>query len=442
MAGFGLHRFFDGHPGLGAPLGGASGPPPSFSGAPIGTGYLTAQPGSFAPGNFDSAPPVSGIGAPPPAPPPAPGTLGGSARGGGNLFDGVGRALGGMFSGGGTGGQGDFGDRLMDAAPWAMMTLAPTRDAQMEAFGNAIEYTGARRKERREDAEKKDALSLTEGWLVDKMGLSREEARTAARDKEVLGYYMKHAAGPDRPASYDEFTLAQSDPAYASHLAKTKGGATINNMPGASESAFAKTAGQKQAERFVEMADQGVAAQSTIGQVRELRQLGSMIQTGKGAQARAYLGPYAQALGIDVESLGEMQAYQAIVSRIAPTLRVPGSGATSDFEMQRFMESLPSIGNTPEGNELIENTLQALAEHKAQAGDIASRALAGDLLPAQAERAINELGDPLATWRRQFGGQSPGQGSYGMGASDPGGGRGSKPAMSGRSSTGVPWTVR
>jgi hypothetical protein len=172
--------------------------------------------------------------------------------------------------------------------------------------------------------------------------------------------------------------------------------------------------GEPRAERFNEYADQGYAASQTIGQIDELRRLGTLIETGKGTEAKARIGPYAEMLGVDIEGLGEAQAYEAIVARIAPTLRVPGSGATSDFEMQMFLRSLPAIGNTPEGNALIQDTLQALAEHKQMAGDIASQALAGELDPRQAERMIQQLPDPMKAWRDKYGGDNLG-GTGGVG---------------------------
>lgn len=54
-------------------------------------------------------------------------------------------------------------------------------------------------------------------------------------------------------------------------------------------------------------------------------------------------------------------AFQSVVSRIAPTLRAPGSGATSDIEYQGFLNALPSLTNKPEANALIAEVMQSKA---------------------------------------------------------------------------------
>ncbi len=140
-----------------------------------------------------------------------------------------------------------------------------------------------------------------------------------------------------------------------------------------------------------------------MADIGNIRDLGSRITTGKTAEIQAALGPYAEALGVKIEGLGDLQAYEAITAKLAPRMRVAGSGATSDFEMKNFLKSLPGIGKTPQGNEIIANTLQAIQEHKIAAGEIANRALAGDISRTEAEKQIKGLGDPLALWKKNKG---------------------------------------
>jgi len=171
---------------------------------------------------------------------------------------------------------------------------------------------------------------------------------------------------------------------------------TVNN---AGENEFQKVFGRGQAERYNTMISTGDQANGLLGDVQALRELGTQIETGKGAQAIASLGPYAEALGIKIDGLPAAQAYEAVVARMAPRLRVPGSGAQSDFELQQFMKSLPSLGNTPEGNAVIANTMEGIAKNQRQAADIARRAGTNEMTRQQADKALQALPDPFTAWR-------------------------------------------
>lgn len=179
------------------------------------------------------------------------------------------------------------------------------------------------------------------------------------------------------------------------------------------EGAFSTNAAKLNAERYNKIVEGGFEAQTMVADLNALRDIGSRITTGKTAQVTQALGPYAEALGVKIDKLDDLQAYQAIVSRMAPRMRVAGSGATSDFEMRQFLAALPQLGTTPQGNEMITNTLQALQEHKMAAADIGSRALAGEITPREAEKLIRELPNPLELWKKSRGqapSASPGQG--------------------------------
>lgn len=176
------------------------------------------------------------------------------------------------------------------------------------------------------------------------------------------------------------------------------------NVSQQNESEFNKKAGSLRAERFNEYVKGGDDAKPLIADLNALRDIGSRITTGKTAEITAALGPYAQMLGIPgFEKLSDLEAYNAIVAKLQPRMRVPGSGATSDYEMQQFLKALPSIGKTPDGNAIIANTFDALQQHKIQAAEIASRAMSGELSPAEAEKQIRALPDPMELWRKQKG---------------------------------------
>jgi hypothetical protein len=67
------------------------------------------------------------------------------------------------------------------------------------------------------------------------------------------------------------------------------------------------------------------------------------------------------------------QVAEAIRAKLAPTLRVEGSGSTSDKDMNIFMSAIPSLFNTDNGRELIATYADKLAARSVAAADIRSQ---------------------------------------------------------------------
>jgi len=172
---------------------------------------------------------------------------------------------------------------------------------------------------------------------------------------------------------------------------------------GENSSAFNKKTDEAAATRFDQYIQGGADATRMMGDIQTLTTLGTQIETGATAEAMAAIGPYAEALGIDVAGLDAAQAYKAIVDRMAPAMRPPGSGASSDFDARQFLSSLPALGRTPEGNQIILDTLTSIQRHKMAAAEIAARALLppGDpnrMTWQEAEAEIRKLGNPYETF--------------------------------------------
>jgi hypothetical protein len=179
-----------------------------------------------------------------------------------------------------------------------------------------------------------------------------------------------------------------------------KAGSTQVNIDQRGEVAFDQAAGKHQAERFDKLVTGGMEAKAMTADLNALKDIGSRISTGKTAELTAALGPYAEALGVKIDGLDDLQAYKSIVAKLAPRMRAVGSGATSDYEMRQFLEALPGLGKTPGGNEMISTTLQALQDHKEQAAEIASRALNKEITPREADKLLRALPDPLTAWKK------------------------------------------
>ncbi len=174
---------------------------------------------------------------------------------------------------------------------------------------------------------------------------------------------------------------------------------TLVNIDQKGESALTVKSAELDAKRYGEIIDDVPASRQMLNDLDTLRDLGTRFQTGKVAEIKSALGPYAEALGVKIDNLGDIQAYEAIVNRVAPNLRVKGSGAQSDMELRNFLKSLPSIGNTPEGNAMIQRTMEGLYQNKIAAAELADRAANKEITRGEFIKAIRDLPDPLKEWR-------------------------------------------
>lgn len=84
-------------------------------------------------------------------------------------------------------------------------------------------------------------------------------------------------------------------------------------------------------------------------------------------------------------------AANSIIKRIAPTLRAPGSGATSDIEYNGMLQSLPSLAQSPEANAMVLAIMQAKAQINMERGRIVTAYQNEDMTIAEARAAMDEL---------------------------------------------------
>jgi hypothetical protein len=71
---------------------------------------------------------------------------------------------------------------------------------------------------------------------------------------------------------------------------------------------------------------------------------------GQGAQLVPVFGQLARTFGIDVPGTTEAEVLQSITARLAPAQRIAGSGATSDRDINLFLQAVPRLGRTRDGN--------------------------------------------------------------------------------------------
>jgi len=133
-----------------------------------------------------------------------------------------------------------------------------------------------------------------------------------------------------------------------------------------------KTVAIERAKAQVASETAAEGALAVAGDVRAIVDVLKPYQGGKLDQLKAELGPYFPGTNFAKISTAAGIA-EALRAKIAPTLRVQGSGATSDFEIKQFMSAIPSLAQYPEGRELLATYTQRFADRAAAAADIKAK---------------------------------------------------------------------
>lgn len=216
------------------------------------------------------------------------------------------------------------------------------------------------------------------------------DAQKPTSDLQEYEYYRRQAR--EQGQKPDDFTTwARGNKAA---------GATQVTVGDKGDAEFAKKTGGALAERFDKISQEGDAGRTDLALIGQLRALGQeMGGTGAAAAAKAWLAERGVKLG---ENVGEIEAYGALVDKLTPQQRVPGSGATSDFDAKMFKASLPRLINTPGGNALVMDTLETLAKDKIARAEIAEKGLTGELKPGEVVKQLRALPSPNTMFRERL----------------------------------------
>lgn len=220
------------------------------------------------------------------------------------------------------------------------------------------------------------------------------------------GYVDPSAAGPDMyvQVTGDEAEARNLDPNKVWQISPDNkvsevggSGQTINVSTGGG-SDFYEALDKAQGDMFATLIDQGTTVPQKLAQIDDLDRILSNQSTPEGFEAafKNFAGNY----GIDSEGLSSLQAANAIISRLVPEQRPPGSGEMSDADLALFKQSLPRLINTREGNQIIMDSLRGIAMYERQQAEIAAQVANRELTPAEGREALSALENPLQRFRR------------------------------------------
>ena len=223
-----------------------------------------------------------------------------------------------------------------------------------------------------------------------------EAIKTAKQAAELQGFksgtpeYARFISNylSKNPTSYQEYQLAKSsNPNIAPYdkwlEQQSAAKATKITLPGEKgDIAWEQGAAGVIAKRFEKLSNQGDVASSLRPELQTLKQLSSIAPNGP------LVGRLAEALP-GFSSVGD--AFNSVISRVAPQMRVAGSGSQSDKDIDGLRASLGSLKNAPGANALIYQAFEDKVSIDQQRAEIANQALMGEITRSEASKQLSEL---------------------------------------------------
>ena len=222
-----------------------------------------------------------------------------------------------------------------------------------------------------------------------------------ARDAELLGYgrgtpewnqYVVTGDVPKGPTPTDdmrEYEMARSQ-GYTGTFQQyqvdlKKAGATTNTVTvggGPSDDKLRGKLMEKEGELWSTYLQTGATSAGTVQDMAALDELIKVAPQGPVTGRLAEIFPGFSSAG---------DAFQSIVKRVAPTLRAPGSGATSDIEYDGMLRSLPALRNSPEANVAIAAMMKAKASLNVERARVIEEYQNGAIEAPEARKRMAEL---------------------------------------------------
>lgn len=147
-------------------------------------------------------------------------------------------------------------------------------------------------------------------------------------------------------------------------LKKAEKGATVIGVQ-----AYEKELNKQDAQAVSKARDAAEVADRNASEVRTIVDVLRGYKGGQWSVIGAKIGEFLP--GTDFAKASNVyQVAESIRNRLAPSMRVAGTGAQSDLETRALMSSIPSLLNYEEGRELLARVFERAADRQAIAADI------------------------------------------------------------------------
>jgi flagellar protein FlgJ len=294
-----------------------------------------------------------------------------------------------------------FGQILAQAGPQALQSYQGSFERTLRDIMLTQQVQDAQRRRQQEAAQQASIESYISGLPEDQQARFRAFPTQAS---EAMFRESKPA-----PGVVGEFQAAQAagligpDVTLEQFVALKKPPGTTVNV-GGDKDPFTIESAKKQADVFSGISAAGSTASKNLQNVKRLENTLSRVETGGAAAFKQFAGNF----GIKTEGLDDIQAATAIINRLVPEQRAPGSGPMSDADLELFKQSLPRIINTPGGNKKIVEGLKEINNYIVKEAKIANDVLSKKITPEEGRNKLLELGDPVQDFFERNQTASPG----------------------------------
>jgi hypothetical protein len=230
--------------------------------------------------------------------------------------------------------------------------------------------------------------------------LTREQALRLAMnpdlpspDREALFKYAEALKPTEAklPTSAQEYQLAQSDPRFAEFLRQRQppGPTNVFNLATAQQQMFK--------EVDIPIVQSYTSAATSSGEFARTSETINRLLKGKGGGEIVKVGTdLAKTLGLESNQVAAQDLANSLVVQLAPKMRAPGSGSTSDIEFKSYLSATPSLSNSEKGRDIMSKYANAFAERNAKLADYARKLASENKLTFEAMREYdNKLGPVL-----------------------------------------------
>jgi hypothetical protein len=277
------------------------------------------------------------------------------------------------------------GDRL---AQLATIAANPSISPQIRTVAATMWQKESERMNRDpRDSELKDIqIAEARAKMADRPLTTRQlELQNQKAERDLRG----EGAVPLSPQERVQFGVPEGQPAFRTRSGDIKFGPAgtrvsvdASQRGEGPDGEMRKVLAKNEGEQFGAHVKAGTTAAGSIQDLDMLDQLIKVAPTGPLTGRLAQMFP-----GIS----NSAAAFESVVKRVAPTLRVEGSGATSDIEYQGMLSALPQLVNKPEANQAISQMMRSKAQVNLERAEVVRELQGRRITPDDARARIAEI---------------------------------------------------
>jgi hypothetical protein len=254
--------------------------------------------------------------------------------------------------------------------------------------GMGAQYMAQMGQQRQEMAQKAQTQNRTLQWLKsqgrDDLAQAVEAGLLPAGDAVKMVYSGMEGAKPTDDIREFEYARQQGfDGSFNDWMQAKRPQNNVNvNTAEGGDAKFLGELNKGTAQNWNTLQVQGTKAAGILNDMDMLEELARSAPQGPlvGRLAETFRG---------FNSAGD--AFNSVVKRLTPQMRVEGSGSTSDMEMRTFQDSLPSLKSTPGTNAAIMSMFRAKAQIDVERAGVVSAVQNGELSVSEGRRRMEEL---------------------------------------------------